>query len=152
MAGYTFLHFLVAQSCPTLRFLCLSARILEWVAIPFSRESGLNPGLLHCRPILYSLGHWVRYPARPVSSMLHLPGFFSKYPQWLSLSFKYFWGKRKENHTVIKKLPCPGDRCLVKVMTSKKFCPPGYRGDNGSFHYCDECSNNRSPGFHHIHT
>ena len=21
-------------------------------------------------------------------------------------------------------------------MMSKKFCPPGYRGDNGSFHYC----------------
>ena len=35
------------------------AKILEWVAIPFSRGSswlnqiqGLNPGLLHCRQIL----------------------------------------------------------------------------------------------------
>jgi len=56
----------VAQLCPTL---CnpmdytvhgiLQARILEWVAGPFSREifptQGSNPGLLHCRQILYQL-------------------------------------------------------------------------------------------------
>ena len=39
----------------------LQARILEWVAIPFSRRSsptqGWNPGLLHCRWILYQLSH-----------------------------------------------------------------------------------------------
>ena len=41
----------------------LQARILEWVAVPFSRGSsrsrdqtqGSNPGLLHCRQILYHL-------------------------------------------------------------------------------------------------
>ena len=33
----------------------LQARILEWEAIPFSR--GSNPGLLHCRKILYHLSH-----------------------------------------------------------------------------------------------
>ena len=57
----------VAQSCPTL---CdpmdytvhgiLQARILEWVAFPFSRilpTQGLNPGLPHCRRILYQLSH-----------------------------------------------------------------------------------------------
>ena len=58
----------VPQSCPTL---CdpidytvhgiLQARILEWVAVPFSMGSshiqGLNPGLLHCRQILYPLSH-----------------------------------------------------------------------------------------------
>ena len=37
----------------------LQARILEWVAIPFSRGSsmtqGSNPSLLHCKWILY---HW----------------------------------------------------------------------------------------------
>ena len=33
----------------------LQARILEWVAIRFSR--GSNPGLLHCREILYHLSH-----------------------------------------------------------------------------------------------
>ena len=62
---------LVAQSCPTL---CdsmdrsppgssvlgiLQARMLEWVAIPFSRRifltQGLNPGLLHCRQILFTI-------------------------------------------------------------------------------------------------
>ena len=64
---------LVAQSCPTLCDLrdcsllgsfvhgILQARILEWVAIPFSREffptQESNPGLLHCREILYHLSH-----------------------------------------------------------------------------------------------
>ena len=52
----------VAQSCPTLcdpmdYTVCgiLQARILEWVAFPFSR--GSNPGLLHCGQILYQLSH-----------------------------------------------------------------------------------------------
>ena len=64
---------LVTQSCPTL---CdpmdwsspdssvhgiLQARILEWVAIPFSRgiflTQGSNQGLLHCRWTLYHLSH-----------------------------------------------------------------------------------------------
>ena len=50
----------------------LQAKILEWVAMPSSRGSshqGLNPGLLHCRRILYYLSHqgsprileWVAY-------------------------------------------------------------------------------------------
>ena len=83
----------VAQSCPTL---CdpvddtvheiLQARILEWVAIPFSRgcslfqgifpTQGSNPGLLHCRWILHQLSHqgsprileWVDYPFSSRSS------------------------------------------------------------------------------------
>ena len=55
----------VTQSCWTL---CnprdytvhgiLQARILEWVAFPFPGDlptQGLNPGLLHCIPILYQL-------------------------------------------------------------------------------------------------
>ena len=61
----------VLQSCLTLRdpMDCsllgssihgiLQARILEWVAVPSSRgifpTKGLNPGLLHCRQILYHL-------------------------------------------------------------------------------------------------
>ena len=64
---------LVAQSCLTL---CnpkdrsppgssvhgiLQSRILDWVAIPFSREIfltlGSNPGLPHCKQILYYLSH-----------------------------------------------------------------------------------------------
>ena len=51
----------------------LQARILEWVAFPFSRgifpTQGLNPGLLYCRQILYQLSHqgsprilqWIAY-------------------------------------------------------------------------------------------
>ena len=39
----------------------LQARILEWVAFPFARGifpiQGSNPGLLHCRWILYQLSH-----------------------------------------------------------------------------------------------
>ena len=39
----------------------LQARILEWVAISFSRgiflTQGSNPGLLHCRQSLYQLGY-----------------------------------------------------------------------------------------------
>ena len=33
----------------------LQERILEWVAMPFCR--GWNPGLLHCRQIVYCLSH-----------------------------------------------------------------------------------------------
>ena len=62
----------VARSCLTL---CnpmdytvhriFQARMLEWVAFPFSKGSsqpreqtqGTNPGLLHCRRILYQLSH-----------------------------------------------------------------------------------------------
>ena len=39
----------------------VQARILEWAAIPFSKEyfltQGLNLGLLHYRQILYYLSH-----------------------------------------------------------------------------------------------
>ena len=77
----------VAQSCLTL---CdpmdytvhgiLQSRVLEWVAVPFSRGTfptqGSNPGLLHCRWILYQLNHqgsprileWVAYPFSSGSS------------------------------------------------------------------------------------
>ena len=60
----------VALLCPTL---ChpmdcivpgiLQARILEWVTFPFSRgifpTQGSNPGLPHCRWILYQLSYQV---------------------------------------------------------------------------------------------
>ena len=59
----------------------LQARILEWVAFPFSTQ-GLNPGLLHCRWILYQLSHkgsprileWVStIQWKPVPSPVDLP-------------------------------------------------------------------------------
>ena len=63
-------------SCPTL---CnpmnytvhgiLQVRILEEIAIPFSRgifpTQRSNPGLLHCRWILYRLGHCYKLLAPP---------------------------------------------------------------------------------------
>ena len=72
----------VTMSCVQLLWPCglytvhgiLQARILEWVAFPFSRgifpTQGLNPGLVHCRWILSQLSHkgsprilnWVAYP------------------------------------------------------------------------------------------
>ena len=60
---------LVTQSCPTLSHPMdcsppgssvhgiLQARTLELGAIPFFQTQGLNPGLLHCRQILYCLSH-----------------------------------------------------------------------------------------------
>ena len=71
------------QSCPTLcdpmDYLVhgiLQARILEWVAFPFSRgifpTQGLNPGLLPCRWILYQLSHQGR-PATPRVAVKALP-------------------------------------------------------------------------------
>ena len=58
----------VVQLCPSLCDLMdytvhgiLQARILEWVAFPISRgifqTQGSNPGLQHCRQILYQLSH-----------------------------------------------------------------------------------------------
>ena len=57
----------VVQSCLTLYdpidytvHGILQARILEWVAFPFSSGSsqqGSNPGLPHCRQTLYQLSH-----------------------------------------------------------------------------------------------
>ena len=62
---------LIIQWCPTLCnpmdyslpgfSMKFSKQILEWVAILFSRDSswsrGSNPGLLHCRQILYCLSY-----------------------------------------------------------------------------------------------
>ena len=60
----------------------LQAKMLEWVAFPFSRifpTQGSNPGLPHCRQILYQLSHkgsprileWVAYP-KPGSPALQV--------------------------------------------------------------------------------
>ena len=58
----------------------LQAKILEWVAFLFYQgifpTQGSNPGLLHCRQILYQLSHqgsprileWVAYPFSSGSS------------------------------------------------------------------------------------
>ena len=59
----------------------LQARILEWVAFPFPRESfqprGSNQGLLHCRWILYQLSYQGR---------ISCGWAFSRFHWWLELS------------------------------------------------------------------
>ena len=73
----------VAQSCLTLCDLMdytvhgiLPARILVWVAVPFSRGSSQpresNPGLPHCRRILNQLSHQ-ESPTSPHSRLLTSP-------------------------------------------------------------------------------
>ena len=67
------------------------AGILEWVAIPFSRESswprnqtqGPNPGLLHCRQILYPLSH-------QGSPILRLTGWLMK-QDFIDIIAHNFW-------------------------------------------------------------
>ena len=74
---------LVAQSCPILcdSWNCslpgssvlgiLQARIVEWVAISFSRDlpnPGIKPGPPHCRQILYHLSHQGS-PLRTITTM-----------------------------------------------------------------------------------
>ena len=87
----------VTQSCPTLcdPMHCsppgssvqgiLQARILEWVAISFSRGSSkpqrLNRGLPHCRQTLYHLSHQGSYPGlEPTSPTLRVHSLPSETP------------------------------------------------------------------------
>ncbi|XDA72855.1 hypothetical protein R6Z07F_003133 [Ovis aries] len=98
---------LVAQSCPAQ---CdpmgcnppassvhgiLQARILEWVAIPFSKGSpnpGIEPGsqlCLHCRQILYGLSHQ-RSPIKPVRG-LHSSLGWSVWKPWALSSTPEPW-------------------------------------------------------------
>ena len=55
----------------------LQTRILEWVAIPFSRRifstQGSNLGLLHCRQILYYLSCTVRLDYVSLREMSNVP-------------------------------------------------------------------------------
>ena len=97
----------VAQSCPTFCdpmdytvYGILQARILKWVTFPFSRQifptQSLNPGLLHCRWILYQLRHqgnprileWVACPFSRGSSW---PGSPARVSCKKMLNDKYLW-------------------------------------------------------------
>ena len=57
-------------------FVCgiLQARILEWVAIPFSKGSSQprheNPGLLHYKQILYHLSHQEKLSSKFLALLL----------------------------------------------------------------------------------
>ena len=57
----------MSESCSVMRdpkeytvYVIFQGRILEWVAIPLPKlflNQGSNPGVLHCRQILYQLSH-----------------------------------------------------------------------------------------------
>ena len=55
----------------------LQGRMLEWVAIPFSRgiflTQGSNPHFSHCRQMLNSLSHWLRSAAPSPQAPTRLP-------------------------------------------------------------------------------
>ena len=121
----------VARSCPTLRdpldytvHGILQARILEWVAFPFSR--GYSRGLLHCRLILYQLNHkgsprileWVAYPFSSESSWPRNPSRVS------CIAGRFFnnWAIRECN----TRLPCPSltPRACSNSDPSSWWCHP----------------------------
>ena len=81
------------------------ARVLEWVAISFSRRivptQGSNLGLLHCRQMLYHLSHQgsQTQPKLPCLSLLFVP--------WGSPLLTYHpshEGKDHHSHTTVKNL------------------------------------------------
>ena len=81
----------------------LQARILEWVAIPFSRiflTQGSNPGLLPCTWILYGLSH-----------------------QWLWKV--YIKGQKSDYYQVANwtadRVPCRAWRLITSLVTSILF-------------------------------
>ena len=130
---------LVAQSCPTLcnSMDCnlpgssvhgiLQARILEWVAIPVSRESSQPRNrncLLHCRCILYHLSHQgspiIVY--RHVNSVLSGRGLTDHlFPPWkgpilpLFCTFQHSWSR---NTFSTSPLNC---QLLTSFLISKIF-------------------------------
>ena len=97
----------------------LQARILAWIAMPSSRGSsqprdwtqGLNPGLPHCRQILYHLSHqgsprileWVAYPfSRGTSQPRNRAGV-----SWIAGGFFTSWATR-EAQWVLQRQIKPG--------------------------------------------
>ena len=79
----------------------LRARILEWVAFPFSSgiflKQGLNPGLPHCGHILYQLSHqgspfctWCKVKRSPAFLCMWISHFPSTV-HWRNCSFSIEW-------------------------------------------------------------
>ena len=55
----------------------LQARVLEWVSSP---GQGSNPGLLHCRQIIYHLSHQTRSFFRCLPPLVEYSGLWSQHP------------------------------------------------------------------------
>ena len=103
----------------------LQARLLEWVAFPLLLQGifpaqGLNPGLPHCRQILYQLSQkgsprileWVAYPFSRVSSWPRnwtrvscIAGrFFTNWAIWEALLIQgiaYKFGSKPVDHRLL---------------------------------------------------
>ena len=73
----------------------LKARTLEWVALPFSTQ-GLNPGLPHCRQILYQLSHQGSLEAGKVVWYSHLS---KKFSQFVVIHSQRLWHSQTRNQT-----------------------------------------------------
>ena len=102
---------------------------------------GLNPGLLHCRWILYCLSHqgspiileWVAYPFSRRSSQP------KNQTKVLCIAGKFFtrWATREAPNSPILTSKCPqGTPCQVrrKVLTAWDPCHPGLQPNHPEYH------------------
>ena len=91
----------------------LQARILEWVAIPFSRGAqGLNQVLLHCRQILYHLSQ--QGSAHPKASQI--PEIVKGRPTGMPAIFK---------PTILKQVPQPPPLSVFTGLCPSALIIPG---------------------------
>ena len=107
----------------------LQARILEWIAFSLLEEifpiQGSNPGLLHCRWILYQMSHkgsprileWVAYHFSWGSSQLQELNQGLLHCRWILYQLRYEGSpKFKEGRNMI----CPGLasilRCVLEII------------------------------------
>ena len=119
----------------------LQARILDWVAFPFSMgiflSQALNPGLLHCRKILYQLNHQ-RSESEVAQSCptlcnpmdCSLSGssvhriFQARILEWVAISFS----RRSSQPRDWTQVSCIVGRCFTVWATRDTAEPPGKLG------------------------
>ena len=107
------------------------ARILQWVAISFSRDfptQGSNPGLLQCRQILYWLSNIQRY----LLFLILLQFMSVQHRNSESIIFYHFHQKRK---------------IYVSWFYNCKHCPTDYISNQKNLHF-DE---NQIPHLEFLH-
>ena len=116
----------------------LQARVLEWVAIPFSRgifpSQGSNPGLLHCKQILYHLSHkgspsileWVTFcwgssqPRNQTRVSCITGKFFTNWATREAQVTVYgLWGCKKVRHDLVTKQQHKICRCPNQISQSE---------------------------------
>ena len=114
------------------------ARVPEWVAISFSRASsptqGSNPGLPHCRQILYPLSH--QGSPGSTGSTTHFPFSTSLQPKRITLS-KVLLPTLGHSRPVTRWAENLGLYYLISVQDNTERLPP-YRTVTGSTEAMDE--------------